>query len=189
MAWNNVLARNKIPFREITAEDVRRVTGKPHEVCIQETFASLPPETIRLISEETATEDNLVIEQLGGTLYEGVRDGLVALQQRFPLFIVSNCQRGYIEGFLAMHQLGSLFTDFECWGNTGRPKGDNLHDVLVRNDLKNSIMVGDADGDEKAARECQIPYAFVTYGFGRGIAPDHKFDQFSDLVNFLLSSS
>ena len=34
-AWNNVIRRNKIKFREITAQDVRSVTGKPHAECIQ----------------------------------------------------------------------------------------------------------------------------------------------------------
>ena len=29
VAWNNVVNRNEIKFRQVTSSDVRRVTGKP----------------------------------------------------------------------------------------------------------------------------------------------------------------
>ena len=38
VAWNNVLKRNNIDFRKITASDVRGVTGKPLEDCIKTVF-------------------------------------------------------------------------------------------------------------------------------------------------------
>jgi hypothetical protein len=36
----------------------------------------------------------------GGLLYPGVREGLAQLKEKYPLFIVSNCQSGYIETFI-----------------------------------------------------------------------------------------
>ncbi len=185
MAWNNVLARNSIEFRKITAEDVRAVTGKPHEACIRETFVGLPEDQLIRLIDETATEDNAMIEKMGGELYPGVSTGLAALAQKYPLFIVSNCQSGYIEGFLNQHQLGPCFRDFECWGNTGRPKGENLKAVIDRNWLSAPLMIGDAEGDERAARECSVPFAFVTYGFGAATKPDMVFESFESLVHGL----
>jgi phosphoglycolate phosphatase len=184
-AWNNVLALEGIDYREITADDVRTVTGKPHEECIRLTFSDLSEEQVIRISNATMVEDNRVIAKEGGLLYEGVLEGLNELKNRYQLFIVSNCQSGYIETFLRLNKVESVFDDIECWGNTGLPKGENLRSVIERNHLQNPLMIGDAEGDETAARECSIPFAFVSYGFGSSISPDLSFSSFTELVNTL----
>ena len=96
-AWNNVIRRNQISFREITAQDVRSVTGKPHAECIQTVFSILSNKEIFILTEETMSVDTAVIKEQGGVLYEGVSEGLLKLNKNFYLFIVSNCQSGYIE--------------------------------------------------------------------------------------------
>jgi len=182
VAWNRVLSRLEIPYHKIEGDDVRAVTGKPHAECIRLTFPDLAEEQLLRITQETETEDNLAISQLGGQLYPGVAEGLKVLAQHYRLFIVSNCQSGYIETFLAFSGLGDLFQDIECWGNTGRSKGENLASLLKRNQIESALMVGDTEGDEAAARFCGIPFAFVSYGFGKGIAPDYEFASFGELV-------
>ena len=101
-------------------------------------------------------------------------------------FIVSNCQSGYIETFLRLNHLEDFFEDIECWGNTGQPKPQNLRSVIERNNLVAPIMIGDAEGDETAARACGVPFAFVEYGFGTCISPDVRFASFCDLVTHFL---
>lgn len=187
MAWNNVLARLKIPYRQIQADDVRAVTGKPHEECIRTVFADLPEDQVLEISEETSTEDNAVIEKLGGQLYPEVLAEIPTLAKKYKLFIVSNCQSGYIEVFLKLNNLGDYFQDIECWGNTGNPKSANLKSVIERNHLESPIMVGDADGDEKAARDCEIPFAYAAYGFGKIQSADLEFKSFPDLAKYFNS--
>ena len=44
VAWNNVVNRNEIKFRQVAAEDVRSVTGKRYAECIQTLFSSLSNE-------------------------------------------------------------------------------------------------------------------------------------------------
>lgn len=126
-----------------------------------------------------------MIARLGGTLYPGVVEGLAQLRERYRLFIVSNCQVGYIETFYRLSGLGDLFDDYESFGNTGNPKGMNLASVIQRNGLRAPLMVGDADGDETAARFAGTPFAFVSYGFGRTVNPDYVFDSFATLVSSL----
>jgi phosphoglycolate phosphatase len=122
LGWNRVVARHKIQFRPITPEDVRRVAGKPHPQCIRETFVGLPEAQILTLVEETQAEDNELVSDLGGEIYAGVKEGLQLLATRYRLYIVSNCQSGYVESFLAWSGFGKLFKDFECWGNTGFSK-------------------------------------------------------------------
>ena len=187
LAWNEVAAAHGVDFRTITAEDVRKVTGKPHDECIRLTFVGVPEDVVTSMVDTTAVADIEAIARLGGTLYEGVVEGLTRLRERYRLFIVSNCQAGYIETFLAFSGLGHLFDDFECFGRSGEPKGKNLAAIVARNGLQRPLMVGDAEGDEIAARQCGIPFAFVTYGFGRATAPDHTHPSFTALVEALAS--
>jgi len=69
--------------------------------------------------------------------------GLRRLCARFPLFIVSNCQAGYIETFFQRTTLGGCFRDFECWGSTGLSKTENLRAPIERNRLLHPVFVGD----------------------------------------------
>lgn len=185
--WNAVLERHRIPFRKIVAEDVRRVTGKPHDQCIRDTFIGLSEPELTLLSAETAVEDNLMIERHGGQLYPGVPETLTELARSYPLFIVSNCQQGYIELFLRFSGLAQLFRDFECWGNTGHSKTENLRSVITRNELRHPWYVGDAAGDREAARNCAIPFVHASYGFGTALDADLTLHSFADLQHTLSS--
>ncbi len=89
-----------IASRQIVADDVRKVAGKPHEACIRESFPGLAERDLRRLIDETPGEDIRMVAELGGALFPGVVLGLARLARRRPLFIVSNCQSGYIETFL-----------------------------------------------------------------------------------------
>jgi phosphoglycolate phosphatase len=186
IGWNNVLRRHGIAFREVTVEDIRATTGRPHDECIRLVFVGLPEAELLLLSTETATEDVRLVAEVGGVFYAGVVDGLGRLSRRLPLFIVSNCQVGYIESFLAWSGLGKLFRDVECWGNTGRSKAANLASIIDRNGLRAPVFVGDTPGDQSAARECAVPFVHVDWGFGQCHGADHHFSSFDTLADWLL---
>ncbi len=185
VGWNRVLRRHAIPFREMTAVDVRRVAGKPHEACIRESFPGLAEHHVRVLVDETPAEDNQMVAELGGTLFPGVRAGLARLVRLKPLFIVSNCQAGYVETFLRLNALDGTFRDFECWGNTRRSKGDNLRALVARNGLSNPLYIGDTEGDRDAARTCGIPFVHVGYGYGDCEGPDFRIAAFSELLELV----
>ena len=186
VAWNRVLARHRIPFRAITEHDVRGVTGRPHDECIREVFAGLAEAHILTLAAETQTEDNRIVAELGGELFTDVDAGLRRLCARYPLFIVSNCQAGYVETFFQWSKLGGCFRDFECWGNTGLSKTQNLRVVIDRNRLRHPVFVGDTCGDHAAAGDCNVPFVHAAYGFGRCSAPDYTVPSFAALAGWLL---
>jgi phosphoglycolate phosphatase len=187
VAWNDVLRRHGIPYRRIVADDVRRVTGRPHEAAIRDAFPGLSDDQLAALTVATAEEDNRLIAEQGGVLYPGVERGLRALADRYRLFIVSNCQTGYVETFLAWSGLEPLFTDFECWGNTRQSKGANLRRVVDRNGLRAPTFVGDTPGDQSAALECGVPFLFVDYGFGACPDVALRFSSFAQLTDWLLT--
>ena len=185
VGWNQVRDRNRISFRDVTADNVRSVAGKPHEACIREIYQGLDEAELRILIDQTRTEDVRVVRELGGSLYPGVADGLRRLASRYPLFVVSNCQSGYIEMFLDTTELASCFRDHECWGNTGLPKAVNLARVIERNQLQAAVFVGDGEGDEEAALACEVPFVHAAYGFGRSRAPLATIGAFDELVEAL----
>jgi phosphoglycolate phosphatase-like HAD superfamily hydrolase len=185
IGWNNIARKHGIAFREVTADDVRSVTGRQHAACIREIFVGLTEEQLVVLAEETQEEDTRIIREMGGQIFPGVAEGLARLAERFPLYIVSNCQSGYIETFLTLTEFAPHFKDHECWGNTGKTKTENLRALVERNRLTHPLFVGDTAGDEKAALDNDIPFAFASYGFGqcsRMIVTLANFQELADLL-------
>jgi phosphoglycolate phosphatase len=185
IGWNRVIARLGIPYRTMEAADVRKICGKPHTEAIALSFPDLTPDQIAAIARETADEDIRVVAAEGGTIYDGVLELVPRLAERVPLLIVSNCQAGYIECFLDYSRLGPYFTDFECWGNTGRSKAENLRAIITRNPLRAPLFIGDTEGDREAALENGVRFVHAAYGFGQVAGADATLAAFADIEALL----
>jgi phosphoglycolate phosphatase len=182
VAWNEVLVRLGLHHRTMTAADVRGVAGLPHLDGIRHAFPGLAEQDVVRIAEATAVADNEAIARDGGFVYPGVREHVPELARQLPLMIVSNCQRGYIETFLAWTGLAPHFVDFECWGNTGDTKAANLGSVIARNRVGTPLFVGDTEGDRAAADANGVRFVHVTWGFGDVARWDHRIDRFAEIV-------
>ena len=184
-AWNRVVSELGVMGREVTADDMRAVAGLPHTDAVRRIFSELSEPDVVRISELSMLEDNRALAEAGGILYPGVRAGIPSLSSALPLMIVSNCQAGYIEIFLETSGLASSFGDFECWGNTGSGKSENLRAVVARNRLRSPWFIGDTEGDRSAARENGLFFVHAAYGFGTVPDADARiatFDELSALV-------
>ena len=98
------------------------------------------------------------------------------------LFIVSNCQDGYLQAFLNHHKLSSYFDDHEMSGRTGLTKGENIRIVMERNNLDKAVYVGDTEGDFSAAKQAGILFICAQYGFGKAKNADYVINKLSELI-------
>ncbi|PPA71032.1 HAD family hydrolase [Jeotgalibacillus proteolyticus] len=180
-SWNKAL-KNRGMDVELTTEDLTKTMGlQLHEIA-QVLFPDLnEQEQIKLMKECSAVEIPYVADN-GGELYPHLEQTLKALSQKYRLFIVSNCQEGYIEAFYHYHKLDHYFSDFENPGRTGLSKGENINLVIKRNQLESPIYVGDTQGDRNAARHAGIPFIFAKYGFGNVDDSDDVIEGLDDLV-------
>lgn len=80
-------------------------------------------------------------------VYDGLEETLKELGKRYPLFIVSNCQAGYIEVFLEATGLGHYFKGHLCPGDTGLAKAENIQKISRDYHLSDPVYVGDTMGD------------------------------------------
>ena len=116
-------------------------------------------------------------------IYNGVPETIKALSKKYPLYIVSNCQDGYIEAFLKNSGLGGYFKDFTCPAYTGRLKGENIRIIMERNGLDEAVYVGDTQGDANACKEAEEPMIFASYGFGEVEGEYPSIQAFTELQN------
>lgn len=120
-----------------------------------------------------------------GILYPNVKEVLEALSKKIPVYIVSNCQDGYIEVLMETHGLTSYIKDYECEGRSGKVKSENIKDIVKRNHIQYPIYVGDTNGDSNACKEAGVPFIYVTHGFGETDQYDAKIDDLKELLDLI----
>ena len=183
-AWNVTLSEIKEVQEPITKEKLKNIMGLQLKEAGEVLFPYLDTELSMKIMKRCCEIEQEWIRKEGGILYSRLEQTLKALSKKYKLFIVSNCECGYIEAFLYYHkELKPYITDFECAGNTGLSKGKNIKRVIEKHKLKRPIYIGDTQGDCDAAKEADIPYIYASYGFGKVSSYDYKLGQISDLLN------
>lgn len=177
IAWNEVKSRYPEATDEITAERLKGLFGQLLENIAVQLFQSVPKEKALEIIKECCEYENEYLAKHGADLYPGIEELIEKLHRRYKLFIVSNCEEGYIQCFFKIYpHLEKYFIDYEYPGRSGKPKADNIKLVVERNNLKNPVYVGDTAGDAKAAKEASIPFIYARYGFG-------QVDEYKDVID------
>lgn len=165
-SWSKIVAQEYTPERIITAKEIQSVMGKTMDKLAEALFPELPVKQRMELLENCCSYENEYLRKHGGVLYDNLENTLKELRTKYPLYIVSNCQSGYIEAFLEYYGFGHYFEDIECYGNNGLKKGDNIRKIVERNDLTDSVYVGDIQGDYDASREAEVKFIHAAYGFG-----------------------
>lgn len=182
-AWNQAITETTDLSIRFTAGQLTQLFGRPLNAIADIAFPFLEEkERYRLIDACCEREEAFLSASTQDLLYPRVADTIRKLSKACPLFIVSNCQSGYIELFLEKTGLSDCITDFECPGNTGLGKGPNIRLIMERNHLKAPVYVGDIEGDRIAATEAGIPFCHAAYGFGPVERPDYIIHEFSELL-------
>jgi len=180
-AWQASISKLDYIDRTVTQEDVRAITGMPYNAIYDKLFPNLNENQRQELMGLCAEEELRHLKAEGGILYEGLEETLTYLQQKHQLFIVSNCQVGYIDIFLEYHNMQRFFTDHGCFGDFHKPKGENIKDIIQRNNLQAAVYVGDTKGDYEASQQAGVPFVYARYGFGEVAADVPHIDQFADL--------
>lgn len=103
------------------------------------------------------------------TTYPGLEDVLIDLSKRTKLYIVSNCQAGYIETYIKRSNHGKYFTDFICYGDNGLGKADNIKGLVAKNNIKHPVYIGDIQGDKDACDAAGVDFIWAAYGYGESV--------------------
>ena len=164
MAWNKALEKENLDVR-VTADQLKGLFGR---LLPDIAKAILPEQTkaeqLRVIDICCQAEHDL-LRAMGAPVYDGLEETLKELNKRYPLFVVSNCQAGYIELVFEKTGLGKYFTGHLCPGDSGEAKAANIRSIAKKYQLKAPVYVGDTFGDYQACQEAGVPFVFASYGF------------------------
>ena len=177
-----MLALQDFPeIKPVTREKIQSVMGKTMTEIADILFEGETKERRMELMSRCMEVENKYIEEHGGQLLEGLEETLEILRKKYHLYIVSNCQTGYIEAFLAYHKLGHYFEDYESFGNTKKSKGENIRLVVERNQLEQAVYVGDTQGDYEAAMFAGLPFIHAKTGYGTVEAEVPFVEKFAEL--------
>ncbi|WDF54641.1 HAD family hydrolase [Mucilaginibacter sp. KACC 22063] len=185
-AWQT--AKKKVDYikGDITTAHVESIVGLAYDAIFEKLFPYITEEQRSEFKKLAAKHELETLHEKGGHFYPELISTLRELGTRYKLYIVSNCQSGYIETFLKMDGVDGIFAGHQCYGTKGQPKWQNIVDVVNDYHLKAPVYVGDTAGDYEAAKKAGVPFIFAAYGFGK-VNEDQvaTIENFADLKNIL----
>ncbi|MEG0034751.1 MAG: HAD family hydrolase [Bacilli bacterium] len=179
-SWNKAMKKNKKPYS--------------FNVATIKTFMGLTPEETAVIAFPDVSllegmnlfalcleEEIMDLATIPGTLYNFEREVLEKLSAKYDLFIVSNCDKGYIENYLNAHKMNKYFADHTCIGDTGLPKWKNIIFLKNKYHIDDIIYIGDTEKDKIESNKAGVKFIHATYGFGNVDNDKYYIDSLLDL--------
>ncbi len=186
IVWNKGL-EEKGYSRRVTREDLLGLMGKEARVMLETLIPEASESAQDELFDEVIRQYQLLIPDIKPLIYEGVYEGLEKLSEKYPLFLLSNCEEGGLVNFMNHTRTTHLISDYMEHGQNLQPKSVNMRLLKERNNLSRPVYIGDTDSDSKACAEACVPFVFVTYGFGKTDSFALKFDSFSQLTDYFLN--
>ena len=181
-AWSRYLQEKENLDISLTASQLKALFGQLLSDIAKQLFPQFEEsEQLRIIDGCCQAEhEALLIDR--PDVYDGLEETLKELGKRYPLFIVSNCQAGYLEVFLEATGLGHYFKGHLCPGDTGLAKAENIQKISRDYHLSDPVYVGDTMGDFHACQKAGVPFIFASYGFGEVKEPWKTIQKPADLL-------
>ena len=184
-SWTEKIRELGIDRPDVTREDIMNVMGLTMDRIADILFGDLSKKKRMKLLEQCCDHENDYLRKHGGVLYPDLEKTLIRLKKKYHLYIVSNCQSGYIEAFLDFYGFGKYFDDIECYGNNLKDKGSNIALLAGRNKLEKAYYIGDIQGDYDATMKAGLEFIHAAYGFGTIEQEVTELMRFSDLPDLL----
>lgn len=165
-AWNKAMKENKLNYT-FSLETIKSFMGLT------------PLETAPLAFKDVSLkkgleyfalclkEEILYLQNNPGKLYPHEEEILKVLSNKYPLFIISNSDKGYIEGYLKAYNFNKYFKGHVCAGDTNLEKWENINLVKNNYNYKEVIYVGDTKKDFLESQKANVNFIHASYGFGK----------------------
>lgn len=166
-AWNKALIDTGHSDIQVTSDRLKGLFGLPMMDIIQNILPDESNEEQKRFEKVCYEYEENYIREKAGIVYDGIRDVIKELAKRYKVFIVSNCQSGYIELVIDYLNLENDITDHVCPGDTELLKADNILLMRDKHNLINPVYIGDTKMDAESCKKAGVPFVFASYGFGK----------------------
>ena len=180
-SWNEAILVNTGVEAKLTGDRLKQLFGRTMEEIGRILLPDLDDEKRAQVCQACYDYEDAYLEKQSGVFYDGVTDTLKALAKDYNLYVVSNCQLGYIETTLKYAKLTDVVKDHLCYGDTGLHKGETIKLLMQKNQIDQAIYVGDTQGDFEACEMAGIPMIFASYGFGKVENPAYILNDIKEL--------
>lgn len=181
--WNNAMKNNHLLYR-FSIEQIRSYMGLTAKEIADIAFKDVDEETRIKYFDYVSKEQVDYLYLHPGYLFENEVEVLLNLKKKYPLFIVSNCNEGYIDNYLNCIDK-TIFTDTLCAGQTKRAKWENILLLKQKYNIKNVIYVGDTLKDYLESKKANVSFIHAAYGFGDINDNVYKINSFDELENII----
>lgn len=188
-AWNRAVKRYSNCNVTVEESTFDSLFGLTNDVIMEKVFPMLTRDERIELEQHCNRELHELLLKEPGRLYAGIPEMFENLSRDYKLFIVSNCQKGYIETFVKVYHFEKYITGTLCFGDTGKHKGLNIRQVVDEYGLKTPVYVGDMEADGRAAAYAGVPILYVTYGFGTIPGADYVADSADAVVRIIRSNT
>ncbi len=162
--------------KHFTREMICSEVGQPLKTIFTDLYPELGPiidtdpdradKIMQRINTVSTRYEYAYLKEHGGSMFPGTYETLSQLSSRIPLFIVSNCEKGYIELMTESCGIQHFFKDWLCFGDTGQEKDVSMRILCEKYGLSSTAYIGDIKNDALSSRKAGIPFIWAAYGFG-----------------------
>ena len=184
-SWNQAIRENTSLDITLDYEELGKLFGKPMIEIFRAIFPDMDAEEMERLIPVFYTYEHRYLAENPPALYDCTEEVLKNLSQRYPLFIVTNAQNGYIECLFKATGIEKHFTDWLCYGDTKQDKDVTMKMLIEKNGLKKPVYIGDTQGDYNACKKARVPMIYAAYGLGEVETPDVTINSITELLDIL----
>lgn len=184
-AWNDAIVDLGKDNPGITADRLKGLFGLPMDDIIKDILPDSTREERERFTPIIYSYEDKYLDEKGGVTYPYIIETIARISEKMPVFIVSNCQSGYIELFMKKTGSSEYISGHLCPGDTGVFKAANIRRIIDEYGLVNPLYVGDTIMDFKACNEAECPFVFARYGFGKVDEAEYVIDEPKELLGLL----
>lgn len=189
-AWNKAMKENKLNYA-FSLETIKSFMGLTPLETAPLAFKDVPLEKGLEYFAICLKEEILYLQNNPGKLYPYEEEILKVLPSKYPLFIISNSYKGYIEDYLKAYKFDKYFKGHVCAGDTNLEKWENINLVKNKYNYKEVIYVGDTKKDFLESKKANVKFIHASYGFGKideSVLKINSLQELPDLVEKVFKS-
>lgn len=178
--WNNAMEGNNLNYR-FSKETMKSFMGLTPKETAPLAFKDVDLDTGLKYFSLCLSEEIRCLRINPGKLYPNEEETLKLLSKDYPLFVVSNSDKGYIEDYIEAYKFNKYFTDHVCAGDTNLEKWQNILYMKNKYNLDKVIYVGDTNKDFIESSKAGVDFIHAAYGFGKIEEEVYKISELKEL--------
>lgn len=183
-SWNETMIRLNEPYR-FTYDVIKSTMGLTPKETLPITFPGAIEKHAMFLFQECIKDEIKYLAKYPGILYKNEEEVLTELCKKYPLYVVSNSDCGYIENYISACDMEKYFKGHLCAGDTKLDKWQNIKLLKEKENIDDVIYVGDTLKDKNESNKAGVKFIHANYGFGIIENDEYKIDSLDELVGLV----